>query len=100
MQGQPFQGMFLIGYDNNLKKYSCVWIDSMTTGMAISQSKAESANGYCTEGSIYCPIQKKEIAVRFNTTVKSATEELFEMHAPGPDGKEALMMRINYTRKK
>jgi hypothetical protein len=98
MMGQPFDGLMLLGYDNNLKRYDSMWIDSMGTGMMVTHSKGESPDELT--GSFYCPMVKKEITARLVTKVVNDDKHVFEMHAPGPDGKEALMMRITYTRKK
>jgi len=98
MMGQPFDGLMLLGYDNNLKRYDSTWIDSMGTGMMVSHSKGDDPTELC--GSFYCPMAGKEISARLVTKVVSDDKHLFEMHAPGPDGKEAIMMRITYSRKK
>ncbi len=90
MMGQPFDGMMLLGYDNNLKRYDSMWIDSMGTGMMVTHSKGESPDEL--SGSFYCPMVKKEITARLVTKPVNNDEYIFEMHAPGPDGKEALMM--------
>lgn len=98
MMGQPFDGMMLLGYDNNLKRYDSTWIDSMGTGMMVTHSKGDNSDEL--SGEFYCPMVKKEITARLVTKVVNDDMHIFEMHAPGPDGKEALMMRITYNRKK
>jgi hypothetical protein len=98
MMGQPFEGMMLLGYDNNLKRYDSTWIDSMGTGMMVTHSKGETPD--VLSGEFYCPMAKKEITARLVTKTVSNDEHIFEMHAPGLDGKEALMLRITYHRKK
>lgn len=98
MMGEPFEGLMLLGYDNNLKRYDSTWIDSMGTGMMVTHSKGDDLGEL--SGSFYCPMAGKEISARLVTTVVNDDKHVFEMHTPGPDGKEALMMRITYTRKK
>ena len=34
--GEPFTGIAYIGYDNDRKHYSSLWMDSMSTGMSMS----------------------------------------------------------------
>jgi hypothetical protein len=46
------------------------------------------------------PVTKKPTKLRMNTKMTSPTSEVFEMYAPGPDGKEMKMMEITYTKKK
>ncbi len=98
MMGQPFDGLMLLGYDNNLKRYDSMWIDSMGTGMMVTHSKSDSPEELT--GSFYCPMVQKEVTARLITKTISNDEHVFEMYAPGPDGKEALTMRITYHRKK
>ncbi|MGC4007509.1 MAG: DUF1579 domain-containing protein [Pirellulales bacterium] len=98
VMGEPFTGEMILGYDNNLKRFDSVWCDSMSTGVMVSHSKGNDPEELV--GSMYCPINRKEVTVRLITKDKGPDEQLFEMHAPGPDGKETLMMRITYHRKK
>ena len=98
VMGQPFDGIMLLGYDNNLNRYDSMWIDSMGTGMMVTHSKTDSPDELT--GNFYCPMVQKEVTARLITKTVSNDEHVFEMHSPGPDGKEALMMRITYHRKK
>lgn len=98
MMGQPFEGIMLLGYDNNLKRYDSMWIDSMGTGMMVTHSKTDSPDEL--SGSFYCPMVQKEVTARLVNKPVSNDEHVFEMYAPGLDGKEAMMMRITYHRKK
>lgn len=98
MMGQPFDGIMLLGFDNNLKRYDCMWIDSMGTGMMVTHSKTDSPAELT--GEFYCPMVKKEVTARLVNKNVSNDEHVFEMYSPGPDGKEALMMKITYHRKK
>ena len=66
--------------------------------MMVTHSKGESPDEL--SGEFYCPLVKKEITARLVTKMVSNDEHIFEMHTPGPDGKEGLMMRITYHRKK
>ncbi|MDX1963048.1 MAG: DUF1579 domain-containing protein [Pirellulales bacterium] len=101
MAGMPFEGIMTLGYDNNLKKYTSVWIDSMGTGTMVGHG-TPSKGGMLVEckGTMYCPMHQKEMACRTVTKMTDADHEIFEMYGPGPDGKETLAMRIHYTRKK
>jgi hypothetical protein len=98
VMGQSFEGQMLLGYDNNLKRYDSTWIDSMGTGTMVTHSKTDSPDELT--GSFYCPMVQKEVNARLVTKPVSNDEHIFEMYAPGPDGKEAMMMRITYHRKK
>lgn len=98
--GQPFEGVMTLGYDNNTKKYTAVWVDSRGTGTMVSQGSDTKPGVVECKGMMYCPIQKKEMPCRIVTKHVDADHEVFEMYGPGLDGKEILHLTINYSRKK
>jgi hypothetical protein len=99
MMGMPFTGHGMRGYDNVTGKYWGTWNDSMMTGLMVSEGTCN-AQKVCTfTGSWNDPIKKAPIKSRMTTRWTSPTTEVFEMFAPGPDGKEMKMMEITYTRK-
>lgn len=98
MHGQPFTGHGMHGYDNVSGKYWSTWNDSMSTGVMVSEGDC-SDDGACTfTGSWNDPVTKGKINARMTTKWTSPDVQLFEMFAPGPDGKEARMMEITYTK--
>ena len=99
MHGQPFTGHGMHGYDNVSGKHWSTWNDSMSTGVMVSEGDC-SDDGACTfTGSWNDPVTKGKINARMTTKWTSPDVQLFEMFAPGPDGKEARMMEITYTRR-
>ena len=99
MHGQPFTGHGMQGYDNVSGKYWGTWNDSMSTGLMVSEGTCDD-QGACTfTGSWNDPITKGKTVARMTTKRLSPTQELFEMYAPGPDGKEMKMLEITYTRR-
>lgn len=99
MHGQAFTGHGMHGYDNVSGKYWSTWNDSMSTGVMVNQGEC-SADGACTfTGSWNDPVTKGKVNARMTTRWTSPDVQLFEMFAPGPDGKEARMMEITYTRR-
>ena len=99
MHGQPFTGHGMHGYDNVSGKHWSTWNDSMSTGVMVSQGDC-SDDGACTfTGSWNDPVTKGKIDARMTTKWTSPDVQLFEMFAPGPDGKEARMMEITYSRR-
>jgi hypothetical protein len=99
MLGQPFTGHGMHGYDNVSGKHWSTWNDSMSTGLMVSQGDC-TAEGACTfTGGWNDPVTRKEINARMTTKWTNPNVELFEMFAPGPDGKEAKMMEITYTKR-
>jgi hypothetical protein len=99
MMGQPFTGQGLTGYDNVSGKWWSTWNDSMSTGLMVSEGTCDD-KGACTfTGSWNDPVTKGKVNARMTTRWTSPTVEVFEMYAPGPDGKEAKMMEITYTKR-
>ena len=101
MMGGPFRGFAIYGYDNATKKFESVWIDSFSTGMmkGTGELAADKKTMTWTVESTG-PDGKKETMREVETFVDDNTTK-FEMFSKNPsDGKEFLMMEINYTRGK
>ena len=100
MQGQAWTGYGMHGYDNVNGRHWSTWNDSMSTGIMLSDGSCDD-KGACTfTGSWNDPITKGKINARMTTKWTDANTELFSMYTSGADGKEMLMMEINYARKK
>lgn len=100
MQGQPFTGHGMQGYDNVTGRYWSTWNDNMSTGIMVSDGACDD-QGNCTfKGSWNDPMKKGgKVNARMTTKWTSPTVQVFEMYAPGQDGKEAKMMEITYTKR-
>jgi hypothetical protein len=97
--GMPFTGHGMTGYDNVTGKYWSTWMDSMSTGLMVSEGSCDDGGKNCTfTGSYNDPI-RGEVTLRMVATWTSPTTETFEMYSPGPDGGEMKMMEILYTKK-
>jgi hypothetical protein len=99
MMGEAFGGHGLHGYENATGKYWSTWNDSMSTGVMVSEGSCDAKMTCTYTGSWVDPMTKKTATSRMTTRWTDERTELFEMHGPGPDGKEMKMMEITYTRK-
>jgi hypothetical protein len=99
MMGQPFTGQGLHGYDNVTGKHWSTWNDSMSTGLMVSEGTCDAKLACSFTGTYHDPVTKKPQTTRMTTRWTDATTEVFEMYAPGPDGKEAKMMEITYKKR-
>jgi len=98
---QPFHGMSCSGYDNGKKKWTNGWVDDMSTGTMYAEGDAdESGKTITLTAEMYCPQTKGLMKVREITKFVDDDHMTYEMHMPGPDGKEMKCMEINYTRVK
>jgi len=99
MMGMPFSGHGMRGYDNVTGHWWTTWNDSMSTGLMVSDGTCDD-QGNCTfTGSWNDPVTKGKVNARMTTKWTSPTVQVFEMYAPGPDGKEAKMMEMTYTKR-
>jgi uncharacterized protein DUF1579 len=100
MMGMPYTGHGMMGFDNVSGKYWSTWNDSMSTGIMVNEGTCDSQQKTCTfTGSWNDPIKKAPVKARMTTRWTSPTTEVFELYAPGKDGKEMKMMEITYTKK-
>ncbi|MET0553778.1 MAG: DUF1579 domain-containing protein [Vicinamibacteria bacterium] len=100
MMGMPFQGHGVTGYDAGKKKYVGTWVDTLSSGLGLSEATWDAASKTMT-GTIEAPdpsgqVQKMKSVV----TYKDADTRVFTMSGTGPDGKDVKIMTITYTRKK
>lgn len=99
MMGQPFTGHGMHGYNNITGKHWSTWNDSMSTGIMMSEGTCDAQNACTFTGSWVEPVKKQTVTSRMTTRWTNPTTEVFEMFAPGPDGKEMRMMEITYSKK-
>lgn len=98
MMGQPFSGQGMHGFDNVTGKHWSTWVDSMSTGMMVSEGTCDAANECRFTGTYNDPVKQAPVTARMISRRTSPTTELFEMWGPGKDGKELKMMEIIYTK--
>jgi hypothetical protein len=100
MMGSPFTGHGMMGYDNTTGKYWSTWNDSMSTGLMVSEGSCDATAKTCTfTGHWTDPVKKTPVKARMTTRWTGPTTEIFEMFAPGKDGREFKMMEITYSKK-
>jgi hypothetical protein len=99
MPGMAFEGHGTMVYDSTKKKYVNSWTDSMSQGLMVGESTYDPASktvtGYMDGPDMTGKIVKMKSVVEY----KEPGTRVFTMYGPGPDGKEAKMMRITYKKK-
>ncbi len=102
MQGMPFKGTAIQGYDNMKAVYQNTWIDNMNTGMMTATAQYDPATKAFTEtGSYSCPMTgEKDRAFRGTTKIVDNDHYIYETFEKGPDGREFKGMEIHYHRSK
>ena len=98
--GMPFEGIGYTGYDNIKKQYFGTWMDNMSTAMMMSTGSVGTDGTMTFKGSMPDPMTGKDAPFEEKIKVVDADHTIFEMWAPGPDGKMFKTMEIEYARKK
>jgi Protein of unknown function (DUF1579) len=100
MPGVTFQGHGLMTWDAVQKKYRGSWMDSMSQGLALTEGTWDPA-AKRFNGSMEGPDMTGNV-VKARSTVEYRPDgtRVMTAYAPGPDGKEAQVLRISYTRRK
>jgi len=101
MTGTPFTGQLMMGFDNVTGQYWGVWVDSMSTGMMVSEGTCDDTHESCTfTGTYNDPLTGQPTKTRMVSRRTGPTTETFEMYGPAPDGSgEMKMMEMVYTKK-
>ncbi len=100
MPGMTFHGHGTTTYDPAKKKYVGSWTDSMSAGLMVSESTWDAEKKTVSGTSESPDMTGKVVKMRSVVEYKTPDNRVFTMYGPGPDGKEAMMMRITYTRRK
>jgi hypothetical protein len=100
MMGMPFQGHGISGYDPVKKKYVGVWVDTISTSIARVESQYDAATKTMTGVMEATDMTGTTSSMKETVVHRDPNTRVFTMFSPGPDGKDAVMMRITYTRRK
>jgi len=95
----PFEGFGVFGYDNQKKKYTSVWMDNMGTLIMAGEGTCDPSGKVITMMSHYTdPVMNTETSMRSVYRIINNDKYSLSMYGIGPDGKEFLMMELNYAR--
>ena len=99
-QGQPFEGLSLLGYDNVRGEYVTTWSDNIGTGIMYASGQYDEATKTLTTECTYsCPMTgEKERWSRSETKIVSADNYVYTSYSRDADGKEFKSMEIAYYR--
>jgi len=99
MDGMPFSGINLLGYNNHTKKFESVWLDTMSTAIYFFVGKG-SADGRTIkqECSYVDPVRGPAVWLSV-TRIRDDNTLEFEMFITPKGGKKEKMMEMTVSRK-
>lgn len=100
MGGEAFKGINIIGYDNYLKKYVSVWMDTMSTGIYRFEGSASADGRTIMQESKYDDPVRGPMIWRTLTRIVDDTLIEFEMYMIPEGGAEEKAMEMTMTRMK
>ncbi|MEW5700660.1 MAG: DUF1579 domain-containing protein [Candidatus Zixiibacteriota bacterium] len=100
--GQPFTGMWLVGYDNFRQRFVSLWMDDMSTGTMLSYGTLDTTGTVLTcSGTMDDPATgEKDKKFRSVLRVTGPDAHVEEMYSTIPGQGEVKVMEIHYTRAK
>jgi hypothetical protein len=101
MMGQPFKGMYLMGFDNLRQQYVSAWADDMSTSLMHGFGTIDDTGKTITWTFDYLdPMTQKPAQQRHVTTIESDDRYIYEIFDKTPDGKEFRSVLLTYERAK
>jgi len=98
--GMPFEGVGIVGFDNGTRQHVMTWYDTMGTGIMQGTGTMSADGKVCTwKATGTNPMTGQPAPMRMEKTMVDANTFMFNMFAPGPDGKEFKNMAMTYTRR-
>lgn len=94
-----FSGHGVAGYDPRTKKYTSIWVDSMSTTIMRMEGTLDKSGKVMTESAETTGPDGKPMKLKLVTQIKDADTHVFTMSMPA-DGKDVPMLTIEYKRKK
>jgi hypothetical protein len=99
MDGMPFSGINLLGYNNHTGKYESVWLDTMSTAIFFFVGKGSADGRTITQECSYIDPVRGPAVWRSVTRIKDDNTLEFEMFITPKVGKEEKMMEMTVSRK-
>ena len=99
MGGATFEGHGATTWDPAKKKYSGVWIDSMSTSPMLVEGTYNKGKKMMTSFGTGPGPDGKPMKMTMRSTMNDNDNITFTMSWPGPDGKDGEMMKITYKRR-
>lgn len=99
VEGEPYTGMGMIGYDNGARGFKTVWLDSFNTSVAsASGSYVEATKTFELVGEVYDPMRGGLKEVRSTIHLATPDSYIFSMYDETPTGRRFKSFEMYYSR--
>jgi uncharacterized protein DUF1579 len=95
----PFTGLGYMGYDNNKKKYTATWMDSMSTGVMYNEGSYDAGSKTFTFTGEHVDPHAKTVRERDTVRIVDDNNHVFTMYATEPGLPERKIGEISYHRR-
>jgi hypothetical protein len=99
LQGKPFEGICIIGYDLGSKKFQSAWVDTFHMSTAILFSEGDAGDSFSAKGTYFTGSDSPRWGWRTEIETPSADELILRAYNVSPEGEEALATETRYSRK-
>jgi hypothetical protein len=100
MFGQPFEGIQIMGYDNQQKKFASFWIDNTSTSFYMTTGTRDTTANTIDDTGLWPDPMGGSSKIHAVTRFVGPDEFTYELYMVGPDGKEFKSLENRATRKK
>lgn len=102
MQGKPLEGLSIIGYHLELRKYQVIWMDTFHMGTAMLFSESAEGASFNVNGSWIWVGPEERQTWGWRTEIEMISDDEIRMTAYNvtPQGEEAKATELYYKRKK
>ena len=95
MNGKPFEGFSIMGYDNFKKVFQDTWVDNMGTGIMTMEGTWDAAGKMIHfKGMGFDPVSGKDFMVRKEVTFINDNTQKMEMYMTMPGAMEMKSMEV------